>query len=141
MRAYSLFSTDSGSGNFPPPPPPPPSFNPPPPPPSYNPPPPSPPSYSQHTGPGGGASSNAVIALVLGILSFIACGILAAIPAWIMGRRELNEINAGRSPEAGRTMAKIGMWLGIINIILTVLGLFFVALAFIFGLLNMNDYR
>jgi hypothetical protein len=36
MKAYSLFRTDSGSGNFPPPPPPP-SYNPPPPPVSPNP--------------------------------------------------------------------------------------------------------
>lgn len=129
MKAYSFFRTDSGSGNFPPPPPPPPSFNPPPPPGSMN------------SGMGGGASSNAVIALVLGILSYIACGILAAIPAWIFGKKELNEINAGRSPEAGRTMAKIGMWLGIINVVLSVIAIFILAILFMFGLFSMDDYR
>lgn len=108
MKDYSLFRSDSGSGNFPPPPPPP-SYNPPPPPVSPNP-----------VNSAGGAGSNAIIALVLGILSYIACGIFAAIPAWIMGKKEINEINAGRSPEAGRTLAKIGMWLGIVNVILTV---------------------
>jgi hypothetical protein len=129
MKAYSLFRTDSGSGNFPPPPPPPSSFNPPPPPVAPNP------------DSGGGASSNAVIALVLGILSFIGCGILAAIPAWIMGKRESNEINAGRSPEAGRTMAKIGMWLGIVNVILSIIAIFVILIALMFGLLNLNDYK
>lgn len=129
MKSYSFYRTDSGSGNFPPPPPPPPSFNPPPPP------------VSPNTGTGGGAGSNAVIALVLGILSFIGCVIIAAIPAWILGKKELNEINAGRSSEAGRTMAKVGMWLGIINIVLSVIALFIFIILFMFGILNMNDYR
>ncbi len=136
MTAYSLFRTDSGSGNFPPPPPPPPSFNPPP---SYNPPPPPIPPGSMNTG--GGASSNAIIALVLGILSFISCGILAAIPAWIMGKREINEINSGRSSQAGMTFAKIGMWLGIINIILSVLAIIFLVIALLAGLFSFDDYR
>ncbi|MEO8447676.1 MAG: DUF4190 domain-containing protein [bacterium] len=130
MKAYSLFRSDSGAGNFPPPPPPPPSFNSPPPPP-----------MPPNSGPTGSANSNAIIALVLGILSFIACGILAAIPAWIMGKKELNEINAGRSPEAGRTMAKIGMWLGIINIALSILAIIVLGILFIAGILTSDDYR
>ncbi|MDQ3019098.1 MAG: DUF4190 domain-containing protein [Bacteroidota bacterium] len=121
MKAYSLFRTDSGSGNFPPPPPPP----------QYNAP---PPPVSPNTG--GGASSNAVIALVLGILSFIACGLFAAIPAWIIGKKELNEIDSGRSSESGRTLAKIGMWLGIVNVILSILGFIIVAILFALGLLG-----
>jgi hypothetical protein len=128
MKDYSLFRSDSGSGNFPPPPPPP-SYNPPPPPLSPNP-----------VNSGGGASSNAIIALVLGILSYIACGIFAAVPAWIMGKKELNEINAGRSPEAGRTLANIGMWLGIVNIILSVLAIIVFGILLIFGLLNTSDF-
>jgi len=136
MKDYSLFRSDSGSGNFPPPPPPP-SYNPPPPP-SFNSPP--PPVSPNPINTGGGASSNAIIALVLGILSYIACGIFAAIPAWIMGKKEINEINAGRSPESGRALAKIGMWLGIINIILSILAIIIFSILFMFGLLNMSDY-
>lgn len=128
MKDYSLFRSDSGSGNFPPPPPPP-SYNPPPPPVSPNP-----------VNSAGGAGSNAIIALVLGILSYIACGIFAAVPAWIMGKKEINEINAGRSPEAGRTLAKIGMWLGIVNVILTVLAIIVFGILIIFGLLNTSDF-
>ncbi|MCB0728899.1 MAG: DUF4190 domain-containing protein [Ignavibacteriae bacterium] len=134
MKDYSLFRVDSGSGNFPPPPPPPP------PPPSFNAPPPPPPPSSGQPQNSGSASSNAIIALVLGILSYIACGIFASIPAWIVGKKELNEINAGRSPEAGRTLANIGMWLGIINVILFILGMIFVVIALMFGLLNVDDY-
>lgn len=131
MKDYTLFRADSGSGNFPPPPPPPP--------PSFNAPPPPPSSHGQPNS-GGSASSNAIIALVLGILSFIACGIFASIPAWIVGKKELNEINSGRSPEAGRTLANIGMWLGIINVILFILGMIFLAIAVMFGLLSVDDF-
>ena len=137
MKNYSFHSQDSGSGNFPPPPP---SSG-------YNQPPPPPPNpYNQgpqQPGMQGGASSNAVIALVLGILSYIACGIFVAIPAWLIGKKELAEIDAGRSPEAGRTMAKIGMWLGIVNVILSVIALIIVAIMFAFGILtslNVSDY-
>jgi len=134
MKDYTLFRVDSGSGNFPPPPPPPP------PPPSFNAPPPPLPNNPGHSNSGGGASSNSIIALVLGILSYIACGIFASIPAWILGKKELNEINAGRSPEAGRTLANIGMWLGIINVILFILGMIFVVIAIMVGLLSVDDF-
>ncbi|MGH2574843.1 MAG: DUF4190 domain-containing protein, partial [Ignavibacteria bacterium] len=88
----------------------------PPPPPSGAPPPP-PPSSVQ----GNQASSRAIWALVLGILAWVMCGIFTAIPAWIMGKKEINEIDAGRAPQAGKTMAQIGMWLGIISTILYIL--------------------
>jgi len=58
-----------------------------------------------------------------------------------MGKKELNEINAGRSPEAGRTMAKIGMWLGIINIALSILAIIVLGILLIFGILTTDDYR
>ncbi|MBK8550948.1 MAG: hypothetical protein IPL53_07770 [Ignavibacteria bacterium] len=77
-----------------------------------------------------------MIALVLGILSYIACGLFAAIPAWIIGKKEINEINAGRSPEAGLTLAKIGMWLGIVNVILSILGIIVVSILFALGMLG-----
>lgn len=104
-----LLYQDGGHGSHPPPPPPPP-------PPSYN-------SPSQQMGSQGGASSNAIIALVCGILSFIFCPVVLGIIAWIMGKKELSAIDRGESPEAGRSLAKIGMWLGIVNIILSVIGI------------------
>ena len=69
--------------------------------------------------PGGAA----IASLVLGILSFFGFSILTAIPAWIFGNSELKAIAEGRSPAGGRTMASIGMWLGIINTGLTVLAI------------------
>ena len=118
MNNNILYSQDGNTGGFqPPPPPPPPSgYMPPPPPP--------PPSYGgqQYNQPDK-ASSSAIWALVLGIASWFLCGIIAAIPAWIIGKKELNAINAGQSSQAGKGMAQVGMWLGIVQVILGVLAI------------------
>ena len=127
MKDYRLFRQDGGSGNVPPPPPPPPSTPPPPPP---------PPTGGSPTETQEGASTNSIITLILGILSWIACGIIAAIPAWIMGKKEITAIDAGQSSQAGRTMANIGMWLGIIQVILTIVALIVVVLLIIFGIIS-----
>lgn len=108
MRNYQLFNTDFGA----PPPPPPPSMSTPPPP---------PPTGGMNMGNSGSAGTNAIIALVAGILSYIFCPFILGIVAWIMGKGELGKIDRGESSEAGRTMAKIGMWLGIVNVILSIL--------------------
>lgn len=103
---------------------------------SYTPPPPPPPvsggsgNYGQTTGK---ASSAAIWALVLGILSWVACGIIAAIPAWIVGKKEINAINAGQSDQAGKTMSQIGMWLGIIQVIISIVALIVVIFVLILG--------
>ncbi len=113
MNNNVLFSQDGGFQ--PPPPPPPPSSS------GYMPPPPPPPpSYSggtQYT-PQDKASVAAIWALVLGIASWIGCLLFAAIPAWIVGKMELNAIRDGRSSPAGKSMAQVGMWLGIIQVII-----------------------
>lgn len=73
----------------------------------------------------GQASFRAQAALVLGLISFgFGLGFLSGIPAWIMGRNELAAIKAGRAPEAGRLLARIGMWLGGISTVLFGLALF-----------------
>ncbi|MCC6865175.1 MAG: DUF4190 domain-containing protein [Ignavibacteria bacterium] len=108
MNKFLNYPSDFGA----PPPPPPPSMS--------TPPPPPPPSAGMNTA--GGASTNAVIALVAGIAAYIFCWFIGGIVAWIMGKGELSKIDRGESPEAGRTFAKIGMWLGIINVVLSVLG-------------------
>lgn len=108
MRKFLHYPTDFGA----PPPPPPPSMS--------SPPPPPPPSAG-NMNTGGSAGTNAIIALVAGILSYVFCPFILGIVAWIMGKGELSKIDRGESSEAGRTMAKIGMWLGIVNVILSVL--------------------
>ena len=108
MRKFLHYPTDFGA----PPPPPPPSMS--------SPPPPPPPSAG-NVNMGGSAGTNAIIALVAGILSYVFCPFILGLVAWIMGKGELGKIDRGESSEAGRTLAKIGMWLGIVNVILSVL--------------------
>jgi uncharacterized protein DUF4190 len=55
----------------------------------------------------------AVPALVLGILSIVACGLFTGIPAMVMGRRATREIRADRARFGGEAMAQAGFWTGI----------------------------
>lgn len=130
MRKNPLYKQDYGSGGAPPPPPPPSGFSTPPPP---------PPTTGGSTE---SASSAAITALILGIVSWVcSLGFLTGIPAWIVGKKEINAIEEGRSPQAGKVMAQIGMWLGIASTILTVLGLIFFIIYFVFivGLATLNS--
>lgn len=73
------------------------------------------------------SSSQAVTALVLGILGIVCCGFLAPI-AWYLGNQELRAIREGRSPITGEGLAKAAQILGIIGtilLVLTVLWIFF----------------
>lgn len=94
------------------------------------PPPPAPPAPSS-------GSSQATTALVVGIVSFICCNLAGPI-AWWLGKKELDAIKAGQSPEAGQGLAMAGMILGIIATILFGLGilwvLFFGGMAFLSAL-------
>lgn len=121
MKNKIFYFQDSGSFTPPPPPPPPPS------------------SGSGYTNQG--ASSSAIWALVLGIASWVLCGIFAAIPAWIIGKKELNAIARGSSSSAGKTMAQIGMWLGIIQVILTILFIIIIMVLLVAGVSLNELYR
>jgi hypothetical protein len=66
------------------------------------------------------ASSQAITALVLGIVGFVCCQ-LAAPVAWYLGNQELRSIREGRSSPAGQGMATAGKILGIIGTVLFVL--------------------
>lgn len=68
------------------------------------------------------SSTNSVIALVLGILSLTCCGFFSGIPAFFVGRAEIKNIDEGRSAENNRTLAKIGMILGLVGAIFSCLG-------------------
>lgn len=73
------------------------------------------------------SSSQAVTALVLGILGIVCCGFLAPI-AWYLGNQELRAIREGRSAASGEGLAKAAQILGIIGtvlLVLTVLWIFF----------------
>lgn len=86
--------------------------------------PPAPPPPAQPVSPSApGASGKALTALILGIAAFLCCGFLTGIPAFFIGRSEEAAINRGQSPEAGRTMAKVGWILGLISIVLSCLSI------------------
>jgi preprotein translocase subunit Sss1 len=59
--------------------------------------------------------------LVLGIVGFFC--FLVAIAAWLMGKKDLAEMDAGRMDPAGRQNTKIGMILGIVFTILGAIGI------------------
>lgn len=69
--------------------------------------------------------SQATVALVLGILGLVLCGILAPF-AWNIGSKELAGIEAGRRDPSNRGVAQAGRILGIIGTILLGLGAAFV---------------
>lgn len=109
----------------------------------YQPPPPPPPQnyYQQQPQYPQPSSSNAVMALVFGILSWILCGILTGIPAWIIGNIELKKISQGISPESNRGMATAGMWLGIVNTIIFALGIIVFIILLAIGTFASTRYR
>lgn len=75
------------------------------------------------------ASSNRpTIALVLGIVGVVCCGLVAPV-AWFMGSAELKAIRAGSAPAAGEGLAKAGMILGIIGTVLLLLVLLWIFFA------------
>lgn len=75
------------------------------------------------------ASSQAVTALVFGILSLVCCALMGPV-AWYLGNQETAAIREGRSPAAGDGFAKAATILGIIACCLLALQLLWV---FFFG--------
>ena len=90
MRNSTYFSQDSGQGFYNVPPQPQPL------------PPQKPQNYNQ---PNSGSSSNAIWALVLGILSYVACGIFASILAWIIEKMNLKKLMRDKH------LNQIALWL------------------------------
>jgi len=79
-----------------------------------------PPSAAQ--GQGQGASNMAIAALVCGIGAWFVLPLVAAIAAIVIGKMEVGKIDRGESSHAGRTFAQIGMWLGVAQIVLAIVG-------------------
>jgi len=71
------------------------------------------------------SSTQAITALVLGILGVVCCGLLAPI-AWYLGSQEQKAIREGRSPAAGEGIAKAATILGMIGSILLVLSILWI---------------
>lgn len=89
------------------------------------------------------ASTQAITALVLGILGVVCCHPLAPV-AWYLSLNEARAIREGRAPAAGEGFAMAGKILGIIGTVILVLGLligflwmlFFGGMAVLQGLSN-----
>ena len=118
------------------------NYNPPPPPP---PPPPVPGFHQQgyrppNTDPN--ASTNSILALVFGIVSYLVCPFICGIVAWVIGSSELHKIKRGESSEAGRGFATAGMWLGIVNVILVALAIIaYIVIIVFFVALGSSNYH
>jgi hypothetical protein len=63
-----------------------------------------------------GASTQAITALVVGILGLVPCfGFLLGPIAWFLGNQEIASIRQGRTPAAGERLARAARILGIIG--------------------------
>ncbi|HEX6249548.1 MAG TPA: DUF4190 domain-containing protein [Nocardioidaceae bacterium] len=104
---------------------------------SYTPPPPPPPpgegGYGYAAGPPQ-QNSKALWSMILGIVSIVVCGILAGIPAIILGGSAKKEIAAAGGAQTGTGMAQAGVILGWISVAITV----FVAILIFTGALAFN---
>jgi len=58
-----------------------------------------------------------VLVLVLGILGIIMCGVFGVI-AWVMGNRDVNQMQVGRMDPSGRGLTDAGRICGIIGTVL-----------------------
>jgi hypothetical protein len=74
----------------------------------------------------------ATLILVIGILSLVVCWPLG-IAAWIMGKNDLAEMDAGSMDPGGRSLTAAGRICGMIAVALAVLGLIFFVFFFLLG--------
>ena len=76
--------------------------------------------------------SLAIISLVSSIMSFIFCPLIGGIIGIITGSIELKNIKKGITSENSRVIAMIGLWLGILNVILILVVFILIILSIIF---------
>ncbi len=62
----------------------------------------------------------ATTVLVLGILGLVICGLLGIV-AWVMGKNDLKEMDAGAMDPSGRGMTNAGRICGIIATVLLII--------------------
>ncbi|MCB0894669.1 MAG: DUF4190 domain-containing protein [Nocardioides sp.] len=84
--------------------------------------------YAEHPGYAAPPHPQKTTILVLGILSLVCCGFLG-IPAIVMGRRALREIDAGRYAMTDRGVVQAGFICGIIGTAITAAVVVFYAFA------------
>ena len=79
------------------------------------------------------SSGKATVAMVLGIVGLVGCGIVAGIPAIILGKQAQREIDASNGWLTGRGMATAGIVLGWIEVGIAILAAVIVVLVFALG--------
>ena len=86
---------------------------------------PPPPQYGAPVPPSTPAPNHprATLILVLGILSIPCCGLFTGIPAIILGRNALAEIDAAPGQFGGRGQVNAGYICGIVGTVLSVIGI------------------
>ena len=86
--------------------------------------PPTAPTVVQPPAQGGLKPHRGGVVLTLGILGLVCCFICGII-AWVMGKNDLREIDAGTMDPAGRGLTNAGKICGIVGVILQCVGLVF----------------
>ncbi len=96
---------------------------------------PAPPGGLPAMAPGAAPRNNdkALWSLVLGLLSIVACGFIAGIPAIILGGSAKREIRAAAGAQGGASMATAGIVLGWISVAITGLVFLFILAIVLLG--------
>jgi hypothetical protein len=80
--------------------------------------------------PAGAQNQKALFSLILGIVSIVCCGVVAGIPAVILGQMAKNEIRASGGTQTGEGLAQLGFILGIAGSVLWIIGVILYFLLF-----------
>lgn len=85
-------------------------------------------------------SSKAAASLILGILGLFVCGPLTSIPGIIVGKQELNAIEAGTASPANKSLAQAGYWVSVgVTILWALVVIFYVVvIVLIMGAASVN---
>jgi len=95
--------------------------------------------WTAHTQPGGTGmgvpnADGAVVSLVLGILSIAAgCAFFTGIPAMVMGRKAMKQVDAANGQLGGRALAQAGFWTGLAGTVIGGIALLLTIGLFVFG--------
>jgi len=63
----------------------------------------------------GKASTRAVASLVLSVAGISCTCLPLGVAGMVLGMQELDAIKRGESPEAGKSIAQGGLWIGVVN--------------------------
>jgi hypothetical protein len=78
-----------------------------------------------------GNTRKGVVVLVLGIISFVCFGPFVGIPTWVIGRREMKKIKAGKLTSHHKGLLRAGIIFGILGTFVTTFFLIDVFLYFL----------